>query len=115
MSKRMKTSILLATIVATMLSSCKTTALDRTETGKGPTQTITEQDNNDLRFIIYYSDASAKERLLKLAKTQGDKVLYQYQNIKAIAVELKSASHQSAYSKTKGVLNVVKDEVMKLQ
>lgn len=70
------------------------------------------------RFIVYYEDDPALERLLENAKDRGDEILYKYQNFKAIAVSVTSCATkeraEKAYSELPGVLHVIEDGVVNL-
>lgn len=70
------------------------------------------------RFIVYYEDNPALENLLETAKDRGDKILYKYQNFKAVAISITSCSSKErakkAYSGLPGILQMTEDGVVNL-
>lgn len=65
-------------------------------------------------FIIYYENQEAKDSLMALVRKNGDKVIYDYTNFKAITVNTLHAERKEQYAGVKGVLRVAEDGVMEL-
>ena len=107
-------------IAAFIIALAASTTSCKSPTGSIATQAkkteVTTADG--FRFIVYYDNDKAKQRLLNMAKKRGDEVLYQYTNFKAIAINVTSCQSKdealSVYSKQKGVLQMVEDGVMEL-
>jgi hypothetical protein len=73
---------------------------------------------NSKNLIIYYDAQTGKDDLLKAIKLYGAKILYQYDNMNAVAISIpdgrtlnESIEH---FKSIKGVISVNKDYIMKL-
>ncbi|KZE74335.1 hypothetical protein AV926_02110 [Myroides marinus] len=87
---------------------------------KSPKTSVKEETNSFNKnvvnnVIIYYSEEISLEQLKKEVDSFGGKIIYDYNNFNAIAIQIpsdKSLEQTTEYfQKIKGVLSVNKDEV----
>lgn len=69
-------------------------------------------------LIIYYDPAVGNEGLLKAVAAYEAKLLYDYENLHGIAIQIPSTKSMdkatSHFKKIKGVVSVNRDEIMKI-
>ena len=77
-----------------------------------------QQQSISRNLIIYYDPAVGKEKLVKTIEEYGAKLLFDYENLHGVAIEIptgKSLKTATKYfEKVEGVVSVSQDEIMQI-
>ena len=74
-----------------------------------------ENKNTGIMVIVYYDSSVGTKAIEQFIKKNKIEVLYRYNNINGYALKLQNDKLRTALERTKGVLSVKDDQVMRLQ
>jgi len=108
--------ILAFVLLSTMLCACQSPSIP-TQSTAIPSQQQAQDTTGNL--IIFYDAQTGSAPLLKVVKTSGATLIYEYKNLHGIAIRPAANTNiQDAiayFQKVNGVLSVEQDRLMKLQ
>ena len=103
---------------AATATSCKSSKDAATDTATTISNTQTTNDAVNRTLIIYYDETTGSTPLLNAAKEYGAEIIYQYQNLKGIALRIPEGKNVAEaikhFKAVEGVTSVTRDRKQRL-